>query len=320
MFKVSVHTHGNAGPTALAPDLPSSVLVPKRRWLRLGVGATRPNLLSAIVARPSFAMHFDGVVLDWHYVFGRDDASLKNDADFAAARRLHLAVDMTSAMAPFPHWRLCNDGNDTYGVAASEYRRSMDGMSELLRKMSILNAGDLLTSLHKATSPACEATMVETVQLLGKKAQAAGVHLHIRQSAKSSASNKLGDLINFVKTTTVAPKWLKVAPSLAMLIDDQRKSTAVALQQLNAENALDKGPGGMLFLLSTRDADAGTDHACLAPLLSRTGRIFNASSTAQARELLSLSSNATFVFDAAFGSVDEELLDVLSVVRLREGH
>jgi hypothetical protein len=313
VFRVSVRSHDNPAsfPSALAPNLPRPVLVPSGRWLRFGVGSMRPNLMAAIVARPSFALHFDGVVVPWHYVAGRDDAYLKEDANFAAARRLHLAVDMTSAMAPFPHWRLCNNGNDTYGVAADEYRRSLNSMSELLRKMSILNARDLLMSLHKSTSQACDATMLDTVRILGGRAQAAGVRLHIRHSAKAGGTGKLGELMQFVRNTTVDPRWLRVAPSLAVLIDDPRKSTAAALQQLNAENNAQRG---MLLLLSTRAL--GTDHACLAPLLSPGGSTFNASSAIQARELLSLSGNATFVFDAAFCSKDEELLDVSCLMRL----
>jgi hypothetical protein len=326
VFKIAVRSASSAqGPTVLPPLLPSSANAPKRRWLRLGVDATRPNLMAAIIGRPSFSLHFDGVILDWHYILERDDIYLLNDAKFAAARRLRLAVDMTSAMAPFPHWRLCNDSSktDSFDVADSEYQRSVAQMSELLRKMAILNASDLLTSLHGAgNSKTCEASTVQRLGSFGREAQAAGVRVHIRLSGKSGASNILKDLVEYVRSTGVDAKWLKVAPSLALLLDDNRKSTVAALQQLVLENG-EHGEGGMLFLLATTGVDETavktTEHRSIASLLSPTAtNTFNASAAAKARQLLHLIGGTSLVFDAAFLSHDEELLDVACTVHLLE--
>ena len=74
-----------------------------------------------------------------------------------------------------------------------------------------------------------------------------------------------------------------------------------------------------MLSMSVQDDAALTvsDHGTLAAKLTRAGVHFDSHNATMARQLLQmLAPNSTLVFDAAYLSRDEELLDVLCVVGL----
>ena len=294
---------GPAGPAVLPQMLAPAAATPRGRWLRMSAAGVSPDLRAAVVSRPSLSLYFDGLLLDWHYVYGRDDDALQQDGRFAASRRLQLGVDLTSAIAPFPHWRLCNDSDP---VGAEDYARSVQGLYKLLDKAVTLAAKHVHMSLHDGDR-ACMASMQHTLATFSTAARAVGVQVHVRHCAKGPSSN-----FNHLESFLSKAGACRVAPSLALVLDDPRPATVV--QQVSA-SMQSRAPNSAAWLLlsTTAKDDVGSPHTHFAPMAALT-------STQDATTLVLLRlanlTNVTLVFDAAFTSHDEEQLDWMKVTEL----
>ncbi|MEA3365071.1 MAG: hypothetical protein U9Q79_05470, partial [Candidatus Hydrogenedentes bacterium] len=63
----------------------------------------------AILRRPTFFQHFDGVSMDWRSVYNRDNAALQDEAPWLERQGVHIYVDLTSGINLFPDVRLVDN-------------------------------------------------------------------------------------------------------------------------------------------------------------------------------------------------------------------
>ena len=95
-----------------------------------------------IMTRPTFFEHFDGVVLDWRYLHDREKTSLEQQARWLGRQRLRILVDASSGIHLYPTLRLVDN-------IARDYNDSMATLADVMAKMKILRARDLILSLHR---------------------------------------------------------------------------------------------------------------------------------------------------------------------------
>jgi hypothetical protein len=112
---------------------------PKNRVLPL---RDVPSIKEAILAKPTFFEHFDSALVDWSYLHEKEDEILQQESGWIQRQGLRIFVDLTSGLNLYPDLRILNN-------AEKDYSASMKVISELLNKMSLLNASDLILSLHR---------------------------------------------------------------------------------------------------------------------------------------------------------------------------
>lgn len=75
------------------------------------------SIQEAILARPTFFEHFNGVLIDWSYLRKTTKEALAKEAGWLARQGLRIAVDISSRMNLYPDLRLVD--NDLEEFAAS---------------------------------------------------------------------------------------------------------------------------------------------------------------------------------------------------------
>jgi hypothetical protein len=246
-----------------------------------------------ILLRPTFFQHFDGVAVDWKYVANRDPAALQQEAAWIGLQKLRVVVDLTSGVNLFPDLRLVNN-------IAPDYARSMASIREVVEKMGILGAHDLIIPLQRfvennisqaATWDGFDATLRE----ICREAGARQITVHLRL-APSRPPRDLNEAVQFVNR--VGAPNLRLAPSTALLL------------------AAKSDPGQM--------ADALKDHLGLwlvnTPEFDLAGKLWNAygpiAGSNQAEPLaalLRLNPNVPVLADVPYENQDQEYLDAVAL-------
>jgi hypothetical protein len=289
---------GEATAVALLPQGNVPPMQP-RTWLRLSDGADG-RLSTQMRRRPSIAQRVGGFVVGWRYVYERDLAGLAAAGAYLRARNLTVAVDATSAITPFPGWRLCND-------SAVEYARSMAGLSALVAKLPALGASTLIVSTHDApestslSQEQLESEISRSLRTLADKAQAVGVTLALRQARKNLRGWTYAASAHFTDVT-VNHSNVVLAPSVALLL---RQNVTAATRKAVAD--LVSGVRPVLLVAAPTTDEFGalvSDNAPLAGIESNESREAVRAILAAAR-----SGGATVVYDAAYTSIDSELAD-----------
>lgn len=144
----------------------------------------------AVLARPTFFRHYDGVMVDWRYVAARDEKELASQTNWLRLQGLKVSVDLSSGLNLFPDLRL-DGGHDV------ESRRTWKAIDSLLSKMSTLGAGDMLIAIPRAPffmeGKDGRSSIVDGLRVLCRKAEAYGVTVHVRQTPmRSGTSSKEG--------------------------------------------------------------------------------------------------------------------------------
>lgn len=170
------------------------------------------SIKEALLARPTFFEHWDGVVVDWRYLSTREAASLKAEAGWIRRQGLRVVVDISSSLNLYPDLRLIDNLGD-------DYTASMTAISDVLGKMCILDARDLLFSLHRYpennfTAEQTAAAFEATLRRLAADAAAKGITLHLRQ-AFGKPPWSLTEASSLLERVGAAN--LRLAPSTALL-------------------------------------------------------------------------------------------------------
>ncbi|MDX9972210.1 MAG: hypothetical protein RBU21_04365, partial [FCB group bacterium] len=213
IFRVRVTEQGVVEiPHATPPPAPNG------RMLPLGKAN---SIKEAILARPTFFEHFDGISVDWRYLYNREEAALAREAGWIARQGLRVYVDLTSGINLYPDLRLID--NDT-----PEYAASMAIIDDVLRKMAALGSRDLILSLHRVpennfTFEQTVAAFDATLKTLCARAAEQSITLHLRQSTKFLS---LDDLVKF-QDRAASPN-LRLALSLALLVDSGKTPEDIA--------------------------------------------------------------------------------------------
>lgn len=204
IFRVRVAEQGVVETPHVAPPP-----APKGRLLRLG---NVVSLKEAVLARPTFFEHYDGICIDWRYLHERESAALAAEAAWLGRQGLHIHVDLTSGINLYPDLRLIDNDPPEYAV-------SMEVIDGVLAKMPALNAHDLILSLHRFpennfTGEQTIAAYDATLKTLCAKAAEKNITLHLRQSSKSVSLDGL-----LAMQDRVAAPNLRLALSTALLVD-----------------------------------------------------------------------------------------------------
>lgn len=278
LFDVTVK---EAGVVELAKAAP--VAAPKDRALSLG---NPVSIKEELLRRPTFFEHYDGVLVDWKYLDGRDSAALAHESGWLNRQGVRIYVDLRSGINLYPDLRLTNNDEKPYAESIARIVALMD-------KMAAFGAKDLLLCLHRQpensfTIEQTRASFAGALKALGAEGAKHGITLLLAQSSKFAAG--ITESADFVRDA--AMENIRLAPSLALLL--QQGHTPASLPA-------DIAPLSSLWLVA-------------APGLDHNGRLFTASQPAQAaaesfgawRDFLR---TLPVAFDAAYEDKDAEYRD-----------
>lgn len=248
-----------------------------------------------IMARPTFFEHFDGVVLDWRYLRDHEKTSLERQARWIGRQGLRVFVDASSGVNLYPTLRLVDN-------VARDYNESMATLSDIMAKMKMLNARDLILSLHRypennLTSEQTNESFVQTLRRLAAEANQLGITLHLRMAFGKPPWNlkEMDALIDEVGVDN-----LRLAASTALLLETELSPAAVGVI----------GSRLGLWLIA-------------APQTDLSGRLWDAhapvhrfSETARLAEWIALGRKAPMIMDAVFTNPDEGYLEAIALRRL----
>ena len=205
IFAVTVRESGVEEIAHLAPP-------PRPRGRLLTLRGTTP-IKESILARPTFFEHFDGVCVDWRYLHERERAALQKESGWLKRQGLRLMVDLSSGVNLYPDLRLIDNDRPNYEA-------SLAVIHDVLAKMEILGARDLILPLHRYpennfTSEQTSAAFLATLKALSARAATHGVTLHLRVGFGKPPWG-VGEALDLLGK--VGASNLKLAPATASLI------------------------------------------------------------------------------------------------------
>jgi len=265
------------------PPRPRGRLLPLRRTT---------SIKEEILARPTFFEHFDGVCVDWSYVHKRETATLQRESGWLKRQGLRLVVDLSSGVNLYPTLRLIDNLHE-------DYEASMATVSDVLAKMEVLGARDLILSLHRNpennfTDDQTRAAFTATLKTLAAQAAQRGVTLHLRVGPGKPPGNMAEGL-----------EWLSRvnAPNLKLALS----TASLEGQPPSAETASRlKDKLGFWLVAASRQDAAGKLWDAHAPLhLQR--------SPDDLAKWLALSPATPTVLEAICANQDEEYLEALNL-------
>lgn len=132
---------------------------PKDRFLGLrGIGSVQ----DAILGRPTFFQHFDGVKIDWRYARSRDRSQIDRERGWLARQQVRLIVDFCGDLNFYPGLTLLN-------TLPNRYAESMDAIYDAMAKAARLGARDAVMSLHRQPENHCSTERAEELFLGGMR-------------------------------------------------------------------------------------------------------------------------------------------------------
>jgi hypothetical protein len=268
-------------------EIPHVAPPPRSRGRGLPLRGMR-SIQEEVLRRPTFFQHFDAAAVDWRYLAARDKQQLTIEAGWISRQGLRLYVDLTSGINLYPDLRLVDN-------VALDYAASRAVIQDVLRKMEVLGARDLILSLHRVpenniTAAETWAAFGRTLRQISAEAAAADITMYLRPCLKYRCL--LVDMADLVRR--VAAPNLRLAASTALLLDEGIASEAL-------RTALGDALG--LWLASAAAYDlAGSLWTANAPVASVAGPALD--------DLLAAAPGVPVLLDAVYASWDEEYLDV----------
>ena len=136
------------------------------------------SIKEEILARPTFFEHYDGVCMGWSYLHEREKAALQRESGWLKRQGVRIVVDLSSGVNLYPTLRLVDN-------LPEDCAASMAAVNDVLAKMEILGARDLILSLHRNpennfTDEQTRAAFTATLKALAGRAAEHGVTLHLR--------------------------------------------------------------------------------------------------------------------------------------------
>jgi hypothetical protein len=264
-------------------EIPHTAPPPRPRGRILPLRGIR-SIQEAVLARPTFFQHYDGVLIDWRYVAERERAALEREAGWIRQQKLRIVVDLTSGLNLFPDLRLVDNVHE-------DYQASMSAIDDVLAKMPLVGADDLILSLHRTpetniTDEKTWAAFENSVREICRKAAAKAITVHLRTGMKPPRN--IPDAVKFVRR--VGAGNLRIAASTALLTADFARPGQIA-QDL-------QGLLGLWLAAAPRSDVAGTLWSAHSPIASEP----------RVSEFLKAAS-APVVFDVVYRNQDEEYLD-----------
>ena len=245
-----------------------------------------------ILRRPGFFRHWDGVMVDWRYVFTRDDEALKEERNWIDLQGLKILVDFRSGLNLFPDYRFT-------GAHAAEEARSRTAFDKLLRKCTILGAKTVVIRRHRAAMEGsrvaeANAKFMDGLRYFCDKAGACGVTVRICRDWDNHCDAQ--DLVQ-----KIGMEHVKIADSLAAHV---RKYPNSPIGSLSSE------AGDFWFLgMAGRDLLSNVVNPYAYDRLPLASDPDGVSGAGVAR-ILGARQGVTLVFDAEYVDRDAEWRDV----------
>ncbi len=141
-----------------------------------------------LLAHPTFFQHYDGVIVDWKCLANRDTATLAHEAGWIARNKLKVTVDLTSGLNLYPDLRLVDNIHE-------DYLASLNTIEQLLAKMEVTGAHDLILALHRfpennMTRDQAMASFEQTLRRIANQAQGRNIRLHLRVAPGRALKNR----------------------------------------------------------------------------------------------------------------------------------
>jgi len=288
VFAVRVKESGvEVIPHQAPPSRPRGRALPLRR-------AT--SVKEEILARPTFFEHFDGVVLDWRYLHEREKSALQQEAGWVRRQGLRVFVDLSSGVNLYPTLRLVDN-------LAADYERSMAALADVMGKMKILGARDLILSLHRhpennLSGPQTQEAFEKTLRRLAADAAGLGIDLHLRL-AFGKPPWSLGEMDALIEK--VGAKNLHIAAATALL----------ARTDVSADTARILKSRLGLWLAAAPQVDLS------GKLWDAHASLHRATDRAKTATSIALVPDAPILLDAVFANQDEEYLDAMTLAQFR---
>ena len=280
VFRVQVRETGIEEIPHEPPPAPA-----KGRFLTLR--GNRP-IQQEILLRPTFFEHFDGVVTDWNYLRTRSPDQLGRESGWIARQGVRVCVDLTSGINLYPDLRLVD--NDPL-----EYEESMTAIHDVLTKMPLMGARDLILSLHRTpeNNISHEETLnsfCQTLKRICAKAERETIVVHLRLTPKRPVT--MAEAEEFL--SRVQASNLRIAPSIGLLTHQRVKPGEAEI----AEELVS------LWLLSGPEADEdGKLWSVNAPAAGRVAQD-------AVKDWFHLAPGAAVVLDGVYRDQDEEFADL----------
>jgi hypothetical protein len=252
------------------------------------------SLKEEILARPTFFEHFDGVCVDWSYLHEREPAALQRESKWLKRQGVRLVVDLSSGLNLYPTLRLVDN-------LPADYAVSLAAINDVLAKMAVLGASDLILSLHRNpennfTGDQTRAAFTAALKTLAGEAARRGVTLHLRVGP-GKPPRSVAEGLEWVGR--VGAPNLKLAVS-TVLVEHQPPSAEAAARL--------KDKLGLWLLAASRQDAAGKTWDTHAPIRLRR-------SPQDPLRSLTLSPATPIVLDALYANQDEEYLDAVALDR-----
>jgi hypothetical protein len=249
-----------------------------------------------ILARPTFFEHFDGVVLDWRYLHEREKSILQQEAGWIRRQGLQVFVDLSSGVNLYPTLRLVDN-------LAADYEESMATAADVMTKMKVLGARDLILSLHRYpennfTGPQTQESFEKTLRKLAADAAQLGITLHLRM-ALGKPPWTLGEMDALMEK--VGAKNLRIAAGTALL--SRVDLSADAARVLKARL-------GLWLVAGSQKDETGKLWDAHAPVHRDMDR-------AGIARWIALAPDAPILLDAVLVNQDEEYLEALALAQLQ---
>ena len=254
------------------------------------------SLKEAILARPTFFEHFDGVALDWKYLGEREKASLEREAGWIRRQGLRIYIDLSSGVNLYPGLRLIDNVEEDFAA-------SLRAMTNVLEKMQVLGARDLVLSFHRHpennfTGEQTQVAFEKTLKFLAEVAAAHDVTLHLRLSPGKPPWN-LREASQMLDRVGSANLRLAVNP----IFQSELARSGDVAQPLLAKLGLWLVAGQRSDLAGTRwDAHTPIHESLTAEEMGRR---------------LALSPGTPIVLDALYRDESEEYLDSIALEKIR---
>jgi hypothetical protein len=254
------------------------------------------SIQEEILARPTFFEHFDGVVVDGRYLHEREPAPLHQEAAWLHRQGVTVFVDLSPEVDLYPGLRLINN-------LPADYDASMAVLTNILEKMEILGARDLILSLHRHpennfTDEQTRAAFETTLRALARLAESHHITLYLRM-ALGKPPGSLAEMNTLLDRVGAAN--LRIAASTALLA---RARDSAETREILKEKL------GLWLVASARTDVAGAMWDAHAPL-------HNASDLGPTAAWLALGPDRPMLLDTLCTDADEAYLDAVALARLQ---
>ena len=274
-------------PHATPPPRPQGRILPLRKAY---------SIEEEILARPTFFAHFDGVLIDWRYLHKRNVECVKREAGWIGRQKLRIVVDLTSGINLYPDIRLVDN-------IAEDYAASMETIDDVLAKMKLIGAHDLVICSHpspqKDPSPEQTAGDIDaTIREICRRAALQDTTVYLR-ICPGKAPENLEAALQLIQR--VGAKNLLLAPNVGLLAVSKPLSRRLAAEM--------RAKLGLWMAGSTAFDLAGRLWSVHKP-------IADCQSPQAWAKIFALAPEAPIVFDVIYKTKNAEYIDAVQIKQI----